>query len=491
VSTPFEGAEGLGAGTQHHPTQTRGRARLPTFRQPSIAAEQIWRHKGCMNSPGLLTLFLAGLVSGSSFCPAETVKDREGAVRGDQAALATDARWIYNDFQRGFGEAQRSGKPLLVVLRCVPCLACGGIDGQVIDRATDLGPLLDQFVCVRVINANALDLARFQFDYDLSFSTLFFNGDGTLYGRFGSWAHQKNALDRSTEGYRRALEGALELHRNYPANQAVLDGKQGLPVPYRTPVDLPTLAGKYQLDLDWKGKVVPSCVHCHQIGDAFRTGFRERGEVIPSQWIYPQPAPEAVGLTLESGQRARVQSVSSGSPAEAAGIQPGDDLLTVSGQSILSPADVSWALNGAPESGSVAIRMQRSGTAKTVSLGLPVHWRRRSDISRRVGTWEMRAMSMGGLLLEDLSDAERILRGVGTKNLALWVKHVGEYGRHAAAKKAGFQKDDLLVEVDGTTNRISEGELLGQLLQTHRPGETVAVTVVRQGQRVSLTLPQQ
>ena len=78
-----------------------------------------------------------------------------------------------------------------------------------------LAPLLDKFVCVRVINTNALDLAKFQWDYDLSFSTLFFNGDGTLYGRYGSWTHQADPEARETIGYRRALEGALELHRGY------------------------------------------------------------------------------------------------------------------------------------------------------------------------------------------------------------------------------------------------------------------------------------
>nr|MDQ3624355.1 thioredoxin family protein [Verrucomicrobiota bacterium] len=128
---------------------------------------------------------------------AETVKDREGAVRKDRAAMENDARWIYNDFQRGFAEAKRTGKPLLVVLRCVPCLACAGIDAQVLLQETDLAPVLDQFVCVRVINANALDLSLFQFDYDLSFSTMFFNGDGTVYGRYGSWTHQKNARDET------------------------------------------------------------------------------------------------------------------------------------------------------------------------------------------------------------------------------------------------------------------------------------------------------
>ena len=62
----------------------------------------------------------------SRFC--QTVKDREGAVRKDKEVMEKDTRWIYNDYQKGMVEARRTGKPLLVVLRCVPCLACAGID---------------------------------------------------------------------------------------------------------------------------------------------------------------------------------------------------------------------------------------------------------------------------------------------------------------------------------------------------------------------------
>ena len=50
-----------------------------------------------------------------------------------------------------------------MVLRCIPCLSCAGIDAQVLEEK-ELVPLLDQFVCVRVINANALDLSLFQFE---------------------------------------------------------------------------------------------------------------------------------------------------------------------------------------------------------------------------------------------------------------------------------------------------------------------------------------
>src|SRR5687768_17051163 len=53
-------------------------------------------------------------VLSTSCAYAATVKDREGAVRQDRATMENDARWIYNDIDRGFAEAKKIGKPLLV-----------------------------------------------------------------------------------------------------------------------------------------------------------------------------------------------------------------------------------------------------------------------------------------------------------------------------------------------------------------------------------------
>src|SRR5438132_5265411 len=107
----------------------------------------------------LVGIFAVGL---AWFAVAATVPDREGAVRKDRAILENDARWIYHDLQRGFAEARLTGKPLLVVLRCVPCTACAGIGAAVRLQETELGPLLDQLVGVRVIDANAFDLKLFK-----------------------------------------------------------------------------------------------------------------------------------------------------------------------------------------------------------------------------------------------------------------------------------------------------------------------------------------
>jgi len=437
----------------------------------------------------LLPLALAAMASASM---AQAVKDREGAVRQDRAVMEKDGRWLYNDFQRGFAEAKRTGKPLMVVLRCVPCLACAGIDAQVLKQAElDLAPLLDQFVCVRLINANAVDLALFQFDYDLSFSTMFFNGDGTVYGRYGSWTHQRDSQNTTISSYQRAIEAALAIHRGYPANKATLAAKQGSPIPFKTPTEIPLLAAKYKPDLDWEGKVVQSCVHCHQIGDAIRTSYREQNKPMPVQWIYPWPAPETIGLTLVPDQVAQVESVVPGSVAAKAGLKPGDEIISLAGQPLISIADVSWALHGAPESGPFPALIKRDGAKKSLSLALPANWRSKADISHRASGWSMRGMATGGLVLEDLADEERTRRTVAKDKMALFVKNVGQYGKNAAAKNAGFQKEDVIVELDGRSDRLTEGEMMGHLLQKHQPGEKVKAVVLRGEQRIELTLPMQ
>lgn len=100
-------------------------------------------------------------------------------------------------------------------------------------------------------------------------------------------------------------------------------------------------------------------------------------------------------------------------------------------------------------------------------------------------------MALGGLYLEDLPDTERSQRGLSTSEMALLVKHAGEYGTHAAAKKAGFQKGDVLVQVDGLSGRTSESWLIGHLLRQHRAGASVPATVLRDKDRLSLKLPMQ
>jgi serine protease Do len=358
-------------------------------------------------------------------------------------------------------------------------------------QGAELAPLLDQFVCVRVINANALDLSKLQFDFDLSFSTLLFNGDGTVYGRYGSWTHQKNSADSTITGYKHALEAALKIHAGYPANKTQLAGKQPASLPYVNPTDIPKLAEKYKRELDWDGKVVGSCVHCHMIGDALRTSYRDQKQPVPVEWIYPMPAPETIGLTLAADQIATVSSIVTGSIADKTGLKAGDEITAFAGQPLISNADVTWVLHRTVDAAQLDVSVQRGGAAQVLKMDLPKGWRYATDNTGRSTAWSLRAMAAGGLNLVDLTEEERKQRGLGTDGMALWVKGLGMYGPHAAAKKAGFQKDDVLVEVAGIKAHITESRLHGHLIQEHQQGEQVPVTVLRGGQRVELKLPMQ
>lgn len=422
---------------------------------------------------------------------AQAVKDREGAVRGDKAQLEDSDRWLYGDYRAALEKGKETGKPVMVALRCVPCLACAGFDAEILKERSELTPLLDQFICVRVINANDLDLSKFQFDFDLSFTALFFNGDGTLYGRFGSWTHQEDSKNKATNSMKEALEAVLALHRGYPENREGLAGKQAEPLPFRTPVSMPGLSGKYAPELDWNGAVVKSCIHCHQIGDAIRLDYRNRGLAIPDQWLFPFPQPETIGLHLAEESRARVESVDPGSIAETARLRPGDDLISLAGQPLISIADFSWALHRAPAAGTLPILVSRGGKQGTLELELTEGWREHPDLTRRVGVWPMRGMALGGLKLEELDERKRSELRIGGEQMALVAEHVGQYGPHAAAKRAGFQQGDVLVRVNGMDRRMTEKQLIAELLRTTKKGDKVEVSLLRDRKEMELQLPMQ
>ena len=351
---------------------------------------------------------------------------------------------------------------------------------------------MDRFVSVRLIQANAMDLGLFQFDYDLTFAVFFVNADKTIYGRFGSRSSQKDAAKEiSIEGFRKAMQAALELHQNYPANKAALAGKKAPEPRFKVPEEYPSLRGKYRPTLDYEGKVVQSCMHCHQVRDAERELYRTQGKAIPDEVLYPWPMPDVIGLAFDPKEKAKVKAVTSGSSAQKDGFIVGDEILTLQGQPILSIADVQWVLHNTNGPAKLKADVLRGGQRLSLNLTLAEGWRRQSDIAWRPTSWDLRRMATGGLLLKEFPAADRRKAGLSDTDLALMVEHVGQYGDHAAGKRAGFQKNDVIVSVDGQTGRMTESQLFGYLLQKKMPGAKVSVGVLRGEQRVNLELPMQ
>src|SRR4051812_31755673 len=77
---------------------------------------------------------------------------REEKVRADKKKVEAEGFWIYNDLPRGLDEAKKTGKPLFVVLRCIPCEECVKLDDDLVNQDKRVRPLLEKFVCVRIIS---------------------------------------------------------------------------------------------------------------------------------------------------------------------------------------------------------------------------------------------------------------------------------------------------------------------------------------------------
>ena len=80
-------------------------------------------------------------------------------MRDDRTKVEKDGFWIYHDLPLAFQRAEETKKPLIVVLRCIPCKECVKLDDDLVDQDPAIRSLLEQFVCVRVV---ALALSLFQ-----------------------------------------------------------------------------------------------------------------------------------------------------------------------------------------------------------------------------------------------------------------------------------------------------------------------------------------
>lgn len=421
----------------------------------------------------------------------QVAKTREQKVREDKARVEAEGFWIYNDLPRAFAEARRSGRPILVVLRCLPCENCVKLDDDLIDKDPRLVPLLEQFVRVRVVSANGLDLSLFQFDTDQSFAVFMLRHDGTIYGRYGTRSDQVHwANDVSIEGLAQALEGALALHRDFPKHRAALAAKRGPQPDFPVPESFPHLKGRYGPSLDYDGNVVRSCIHCHQIGDAQRAFHRQQPGNIPVELLFPYPHPKAIGLVLDPTRQAHVLKVEPDSPAAEAGFLPEDDILTLAGQPLLSMADVQWVLHHTPAGGGTLVaEVQRGDRTVKLTLKLADGWRQKDDISWRASTWQLRQMALGGMLTKPLPAEERTALKLPEDQMALKVQHVGQYPPHDGAKKAGVRPGDILISYDGRTDLARESDLLAYAIRQVPPGRSASAVLLRDGQRITVQLP--
>ncbi len=352
------------------------------------------------------------------------------------------------------------------------------MDAQVARLETKrLAGLLDRFVCVRAVEMEGVDLSLFHFDYDETWCAFFLNADRTIYGRYGTRASggADMGVDVSLPGFEKALEGALEIHAGYPANRASLLAKRGAPPPAKEIRSFPLFKSRFAEDPP------RGCAHCHHVFEALRSVPREARRPIPDELLYPYPKPDRLGLALHLDERATVKSVEPGSAAAGAGFQPGDRILALEGQPVLSIADVQWVLHHAKPPCEVAAEVDRRGARRRLSLPLAADWRRGEEITWRASTRAMRPFGW-----EEATADQRKACGVKEGALCVRVRGVPPVG---SAMRAGLAVGDFVVEIDGSDAAVTENQWIVYLMQRKVKGEPVSLVVVHDGKRLKRTMP--
>jgi serine protease Do len=332
-----------------------------------------------------------------------------------------------------------------------------------------------------MVMANSMDLSLFQFDYGLTWSTFFLNPDKTLYGRYGSRGQADGSKDVSLGGFRKALEGALELHKGYPANKATLTGKKGPPPRFPVPQGYPGLANFPATVTPGDKRNNNTCMHCHEVLAGEYKVYRLARQPIPDSILWTYPMPHLLGLVFDTDERATVKSVTPASSAEKDGFKAGDEILTLEGQPIISIADIQWVLERTKEGAKIKAEVRRGARSQSLTLSVPLGWRRKGDFGWRDSTWSSFRPDMSG---EDLTASDR-------KTLKLTENATGFRLTYVGPGAPGFQKGDIVVEVDGQRTGLASFSLfLAYIAQKKLPGEKISLSVSRGGteQKLQLTV---
>ncbi|MCA8976020.1 MAG: peptidase, partial [Planctomycetes bacterium] len=185
----------------------------------------------------------------------------------------------------------------------------------------ELTGLMSQFVCVRVVQANGLDLSLFQFDYDATFAAFFLNADRTIYGRFGTRSAARGGSAFVTaDAFKKALRGALRLHADHPNDKAALAGKTGAKAIALVPEQMAVLE-RFEDSVDFSGgaaAVDASCIHCHQLGTGQALELWRQRQPLTDAVLFPWPMPDRIGAEMRIEADTTIERVVPDSPAARA-----------------------------------------------------------------------------------------------------------------------------------------------------------------------------
>lgn len=181
-------------------------------------------------------------------------------------------------------------------------------------------------------------------------------------------------------------------------------------------------------------------------------------------------------LDLKEEKGALVADVTAGGPADKAGIERGDVIVSFDGKEIKEMKDLPYIVASTPVAKKVMVEVIRKGGKKAVEV--------------KVGELEEEAQSplvseakpdLGMAVKEITPEIARYFGLSETSGLV-----VVEVEDNTPAAEAGMSPGDIILEVDQTT--VEDLAQFNQKIRTYRAGDTVLFLVKREGNTLYLTV---
>ena len=382
-----------------------------------------------------------------------------------------------SDLGNAFEQARRENRPLFVTMRCIPCKQCSAFDKGVLEGGPALDPLLRQFVNVRLVDVQDVDLRMFPMegfqDLDLSWWGWFLSPEGKVYGVFGGRDDVSDETRISVPALANTLRRVLAHH--YDPRRATWDIDGPAPTlagEARTPKKLPGWES-------WHGKAhqeveAQTCVHCHQVAEILRQPAVDLKTFNKTRDFEVWPLPENVGLKIDRDDGLRVTGVAPASPAAKAGIRAGDSLGAAGGRRLFSQADFRGVLHRGPrDAGSIDVVWLRDGKAMSGKLDVAPGWRK-TVLDWRMSVSQGNVGAYPGFFPLSAKD-KRKQRGIPDGRMA--VEPYFGPNTTSPAYVAGVRGNDVVTAVGGENPDLVGRAFLVWFNMRYEKGDEVTLTL--------------
>jgi len=331
-----------------------------------------------------------------------------------------------------------------------------------------LGRQLSQYICVRVVRMDDVNVALFERDWNNTIYFFLLNEDEQIYMRYGGRDSESPDTYLNVDSLELALKQGLDLHRRYQKGEL----KKTDPPKPLFPREMPLLVERTFAR--------NACVECHLIGDFQNLQREQNGTLDKLADLFHSPDIKTIGIHLDVPKGLVVKEATGA--VQAAGMKPGDRIAALNGTPVWTFGDLQYRYDKVDrKAAQIKLTVDRDSKPVELAVALPQRWWL-TDLRFRQSSVEPRTY------FEDrpLTDAEKRERGLKPDGFASQVKYVSEFAK--TMKSSELQPGDIVVGVDGVeTDPIANTANL--YITLHKtPGDALTLDVLRNGQRIKSKL---